>query len=241
MKIKGQICSIGYDWQNNKSKFKFFNNEAIEAVADGFLNIEIGMVVDAEVEQIDSNIYSIKSAECYRVMGAPGNTYLIKDPKFQYTAKQEVYESKLILEEITVIENKLLRYLRDNPELTRKVNSDLFEKLVCELMNKSGFDAIWTGRNKDTGADVLAYKDIPIVGMKGKYLVECKRYAAARPVGVEIIRSAYGCLMSEGGNGSIIVTTSKFESGAIQFTEGKWNMKLIDFNDLKDWMGKVIK
>ena len=241
MKLKGQIQSIGYNHEKNETTFGLFGINNISAVLNGFINIQPAMVIDADVEIIDDDIYKILEADFYEVHGAPGNTFLEKELSINYKITTNTIQTKLAIEEMQEIENDLLRYLKERPELTRKVNPDLFEKIICELLNKSGFEAIWSGRNKSTGADILAYHNIPIIGIRNKYLVECKRYAENRPVGLEIIRSAYGALTDERGTGSIIVTTSRFESGAIKFIDDKWNMKLIDFEDLKKWMNEIIK
>lgn len=90
-----------------------------------------------------------------------------------------------------------------------------FEKIIAELLYNQGFKVELTKQTRDNGYDILALKYIngfsPI-----KYLVECKRYAEDRKIGVEIIRSFKEVLQTENANKGIIVTTSYFTKDAIK-------------------------
>ncbi len=90
-----------------------------------------------------------------------------------------------------------------------------FEKIIAELLYNKGFDVELTKQTRDNGYDILALRYIdgfsPI-----KYLVECKRYAENRKIGVEIIRSFKEVLQTENANKGIIVTTSYFSKDALK-------------------------
>ena len=72
---------------------------------------------------------------------------------------------------------------------------------------------------------------------KQLYAVECKRYAKERPVGVGLVRSLYGVVEQSRSKAGLLVTTSRFTEGALQFgREAKWRLALKDYGDLCRWI-----
>lgn len=98
-----------------------------------------------------------------------------------------------------------------------------FEKFVSHLLNKMGFQATATKPSQDGGVDVVAESDKPL--MKGKIVVQCKRYQ--QPVGVTTVRELYGVMSHEGAMKGVIITTSDFTTEARKFAEGK-PIELVD-------------
>lgn len=81
-------------------------------------------------------------------------------------------------------------------------------------MLKQGFEVELSKQTRDNGYDILALKNV--IGLSPvKYLVECKRYAEKRKVGVELIRSFKEVLQTENANKGIIATTSYFTKPAL--------------------------
>ena len=241
MRLKGQIVSINHLIDEGKTEFKFFGNDTISAFMNDYCWAKPATVIDAEVIEAESGRYKIVQADFYDVSGPPGNITLIPIVDLAYREIQlGVSDFRKVIEDVKSIELDLMAYLKRNPSDMRILKPETFEKLICELLNKSGFEATWSGRDRKTSADVLAYQSIPILGIRNKFLVECKRYSEDRPVGLEIVRSAYGALHAESATGSILVTTSRFESGVVSFVNGKWNMNLIDYESLKSWIGRVV-
>ncbi len=69
------------------------------------------------------------------------------------------------------------------------------------------------------------------------YLIECKRYAPSRPVGVEIVRGLYGVATVEKASCGVIATTSHFTKDAKEFANQiKYQMSLRDYTDLAAWL-----
>lgn len=85
----------------------------------------------------------------------------------------------------------------------------IFKNLECE-------EVIVTNQTRDGGFDVVAKKGgfIPC-----RILAECKHYAMHRPVGIDIIRSAFGVLEDSQANMIFVITSSRFTSGAIDFAK----------------------
>jgi len=121
------------------------------------------------------------------------------------------------------------------PNLMYELGPRKFEELVAELLNRDGAEVTLTPPSRDGGRDIFAWLDTPLG--KALYLIECKRYGPANPVGVEIVRSVYGVVAEERATAGLIVTTSSFTKGAIAFRERVPNqLSLRAYSDLAGWL-----
>ncbi|WP_139787241.1 restriction endonuclease [Cohnella massiliensis] len=102
-----------------------------------------------------------------------------------------------------------------------------FERLITQLLRSMGFLVEMTSLSGDGGVDIIAYSDQPII--KGKYLVQCKRWNAA--IGEPTVRDLYGVVLSQNANKGIIITNSTFSDKAVEFADNK-NIELIDGSQL---------
>ena len=143
-----------------------------------------------------------------------------------------------IIGKITEIGLELISHLKRHPELMQEMHSEAFEKLIAELMASGGFDVEWTGRNAETAGDVIAFKMDSGSGLINNYIVECKRYAPSRSVGIEIARAIYGAKVDEGYSNALLVTTSHFQDGVEQFALRHWDFQIKDFKRLVEWLNR---
>jgi HJR/Mrr/RecB family endonuclease len=155
-----------------------------------------------------------------------------------YQRKQVDFSSQSVISKITEIESQLVEYLAKHPELMREMNYDAFEKLVAELLASHGFDVEWTGRNNATAGDVIAFKTDSETDLTSSFIVECKRYAPDRPVGIEVARAIYGAKCDERFSNALLVTTSSFQRGVEQFSVRRWDFQLKDFKGLVEWLNR---
>ncbi len=135
---------------------------------------------------------------------------------------------------------KLILAAEQNPELLAHIDSREFEEFIADLFKRQGFTVELTQKTRDGGRDIIAIRSD--LGIKSKYIIECKRYTISNKVGVELVRQLYGVQQAEGANKSVIVTTSKFTSGAVDFAnkeQTKWHMGLVDYKTLVDWIKDV--
>jgi len=102
-----------------------------------------------------------------------------------------------------------------------------FERLITQLLKNMGFSVEMTSLSGDGGVDIIAYSNEPII--KGKYLVQCKRWNAA--IGEPTVRDLFGVVLSENANKGIIITNSTFSDKAVEFANNK-NIELIDGSQL---------
>jgi hypothetical protein len=94
-----------------------------------------------------------------------------------------------------------------------------FERAITSLVTKMGFRAEHTQACADGGVDIWAVDDRPISG--SRIIIQCKRYAPSLPVGEPTIRELYGLVHAHGVNKGVVITTSHFSAGALEFASGK--------------------
>jgi restriction endonuclease Mrr len=73
-------------------------------------------------------------------------------------------------------------------------------------------------------------------------LIECKRYAEDRKVGVEIVRALYGVKTDERATKAILATTSTFSAPAKEFfAEHVWELEPRDYKGTREWIELVMQ
>jgi restriction system protein len=129
----------------------------------------------------------------------------------------------------------LLQLLKEDPDRVHALSPRQFEEFVAALYEKHGFEVELTPPSKDGGLDLYAVRYEPY----GKVLtiVECKRNAPDRPVGVEIVRSLYGAVEDKGASIGVLATSSSFTAGAKKLQEKhKFRLALQDWFRLQDML-----
>ena len=66
-----------------------------------------------------------------------------------------------------------------------------FEELVTELLSSFGWQIKLSPPTRDGGFDILGIT-ADASGLEASWIVECKRYAENRKVGVDLVRQLYG-------------------------------------------------
>jgi restriction system protein len=112
--------------------------------------------------------------------------------------------------------NELIHDLVSNSELLFAVDSREFELLVAEILRRKGYDVEVTRQSRDDGIDIYASRIEPS-GLRGLYLVQCKRQSRTNRVGVRPVRELYGVVCARNATGGIVITTSFFTSPAMKF------------------------
>jgi holliday junction DNA helicase RuvB len=123
-----------------------------------------------------------------------------------------------------------------------------FEVCVTGLLQRIGFRTEPTRATGDGGIDIVAYLDRPIVGrdggidivayldrpiVGGRYLVQCKRFTDATPVGAPMVREFYGAFVADrSAVKGLFITTSNFSAQAREFVQNL-PIELIDGAQLK--------
>lgn len=130
----------------------------------------------------------------------------------------------------------LLELVKEDPDRVHALSPRQFEEFVAALYEKHGFEVELTAPSRDGGLDLYAVRYEPY----GKVLtiVECKRNAPDRPVGVELVRSLYGAVEDKGASIGVLATSSSFTAGAEKLQEKhKFRLALQDWFGLQDMLG----
>ncbi len=105
-----------------------------------------------------------------------------------------------------------------------------FEEFVTRLLRAMGFRTQITKATGDGGIDIVAFLDKPIVG--GRYLIQCKRFAADSLVGAPTVREFYGAVSADRkACKGVLIATSGFTMQAKEFATGV-GIELIDGQQL---------
>jgi HJR/Mrr/RecB family endonuclease len=132
----------------------------------------------------------------------------------------------------------ILAHLQRHPEELFSIDPREFEELVAELLIREGMRVQLTQPSKDGGRDILAWTET--AAGPHLYFVECKRYGPQKPVGVSLVRALYGVVSAENATGGLLVTTSRFTRGAMDFQRTVQNrIWLKEYKDVLGWLRKA--
>jgi len=140
------------------------------------------------------------------------------------------HDAKEILSLFGIDSGSPVQTFEEIPTEWAKLSGIDFEKLIAALLNKMGFIAEMTKASGDGGVDIEAKLDRPIIG--GRYLFQCKRFAADNLIGSPTVREFYGALVADRkAVKGILITTSGFTPAAREFA-ANLHIELIDGNGL---------
>lgn len=148
-------------------------------------------------------------------------------------------ESPIIV--LSPINNRVLKYLSENPEAWYQLQDDDFEFAMAEIYSKLGYNVERTQSTRDGGKDIIIRK--PEILGDFIYYVECKKYAPKRHIGVGIVRNLVGTVNTDRVNGGILATTSFFTRDARKFvTDNKldFQIKMHDYNKIQNLLNSVV-
>jgi len=134
------------------------------------------------------------------------------------------------------ITDQLFRRIQAKPSLLYEMPPERFEDYMAELLLKMGLhDVEVTGRTRDKGRDIRAKLKVSIGELL--VIVECKRWAAARKVGLGIVeRFLWTIRETDRASCGLLATTSFFSADAkAKAREFKYELHLADFEQLKKW------
>jgi len=142
-----------------------------------------------------------------------------------------VYIPRLII----TVNDELLRMIVRKPDLLFQISPRQFEEIIAEVFFKKGYDVQLTKATRDGGRDIVAIADQ--MGIRSKYLIECKRYSMAHKVSIAIVQRLLGVKIAEHANKGILATTSVFTRDARRFASTHlWDLDLKDHDDVLAWI-----
>lgn len=142
------------------------------------------------------------------------------------------------VEVTSAISADLFARLAKYPEERFSLDPRVFEETVAELLARMGYDVKLTPRSGDKGRDVIAAYQTPAAPIL--MLVECKRYARHRPVGVEPVTRVWSRLFDDHANMGMVVTTSHFAPVATEVAESRgYQLSLKDGEQYIAWLREL--
>jgi len=137
--------------------------------------------------------------------------------------------------DLSEINDELVKYLAEHPEMMHHMNPVKFEELIAALMRAKGYDPMLTKKTGDGGIDIKLFQKSAVGTLLT--LVQCKRYAPSNKVTVEAVRQLYGVVEADKATTGLIVTTSTFTKPAQTFQQTiRFRMALADMGELKEWL-----
>jgi hypothetical protein len=132
----------------------------------------------------------------------------------------------------------VIRALSRRPNDLHMLTPRQFEQLVATLIEDMGAKVELTPESKDKGRDILAAFDTPFGELLA--LVECKKYRADRPVGIDIVKQFLWTVdRQDNASFGLVATTSTFTRGALEeASKHKWRLKLRDLEHITEWLKK---
>ncbi len=127
--------------------------------------------------------------------------------------------------------------IRKDPRLMRELSPRKFEFLIAEVLNGLGYeDIVITDESGDGGIDVYATKKVN--GIPLIFGFECKRYGEKNKIQLGVVRSLLGSVVQSNTSVAVgvLVTTSFFTKGAINFFAENANIQGRDFDGVVDWI-----
>lgn len=128
----------------------------------------------------------------------------------------------------------IARRISAEPRILLNMSPRSFEEFIAEIFASFGYRVELTAQTRDGGRDIVAIANYN--NILTKVLVECKRYAPNRPVGISHVRELYAVKSIEHASKAVLATTSYFSHEARQFeAQYLYELELKDFNAVTAW------
>lgn len=137
------------------------------------------------------------------------------------------------------VSRQLIEHFERRPSELQAIHPRKFEELVAELWSKFGYEVELTKATRDGGRDVVAISKRLV---QVKYLIECKRPAPGKVVGVRAVRELFGVKSDEGATKAILATTAHFSRDALLlFQRHRWELEPRDLEGVLEWIREYLQ
>jgi Restriction endonuclease len=182
----------------------------------------LGLIQQGETaELIAQRFEPVELPSCVDLGGVP-----LRDPPSEMVTNA--------FEQVSTVGSRLADLVTSRPELIDSLTPREFEELVAELYERAGFHVELTPASRDGGFDIYARHTTPY----GKLLtlIECKKYARERRVGVRLVRHLFGVVEARRAHAGVVATTTTFTRGARDFADMHSRIALQDYFALQDML-----
>lgn len=146
--------------------------------------------------------------------------------------KQDTFH---IIEMMSPPWEEVCKYIAQHPEYLHELNPRKFEMLVAEIFKSYGWSVDLTAQTRDGGYDIIAVKRM--LPTELRVLVEAKRWAPNKSVGVQVVRSLYG-LRAVHSFSQVILATSTYVSKVAKKEFQRvipWELDFIERDAILTW------
>jgi HJR/Mrr/RecB family endonuclease len=123
--------------------------------------------------------------------------------------------------------------ISSEPQLLHELHWRRFEDLLAALLERFGWRVEPMGYTKDDGIDIIAIRRIE-PGIDVHMLVQCKKFAPSRKVGVELVKELWATKAEHSFDLAMLATTSNFTRGAVRKAD-LWKLALRDYDAIIQW------
>lgn len=142
-----------------------------------------------------------------------------------------------VIEVVGIITYELINYLKAHPKALYEIKPRQFEGLIAEVLASYGWQVDLTPSTRDGGYDIYAIS--PVHGKEStSWIIECKKYASDRKVGIDIVRALYGLRMDLQIANAMLATTSYFSRDAHAYKASRYDLKLKDYGNILEWISQ---
>ena len=142
-----------------------------------------------------------------------------------------------LVSSIRTVDEEYLVWLRQHPDALERIAWEAFEQIIAEIFASKGFHVDLTGRLRNRSADIIAVRADEF-GVETKYLIECKKYAHTRLIGLDIVNGVIGAARRADVDHAFLVTSSFFtrdvEAQKQEFKQ--FRLHLRDGDDVREWL-----
>lgn len=143
---------------------------------------------------------------------------------------------ELLIRVVQTITDELIKYLKTHPKELYQLKPRQFEELIAEILASYGWKVQLTAPTKDGGYDIYAISPTQATGVQTSWIIECKKYAPERKIGVEFIRGLFGVKLDLKVANAMLATTSHFTRGAQAYKASRYDLQLRDYEDILEWI-----
>ena len=140
-----------------------------------------------------------------------------------------------LIKVIKTVNSEMIKYIKAHPKELYHLHWRAFEELVAELLSAHGWEVQLTQPSKDNGYDIFGiYKDES--GTKHAWIIECKKWAQEKRIGVNIARALYSVKNDVRVGGAMLATTSHFTRGVEEYKASRYDFELRDYEGILEWI-----
>lgn len=132
-----------------------------------------------------------------------------------------------------------IAWLQNHVSTLDRVAWEAFEHIIAEVFASNGFRVDITARTRNASADLIAIRTDEF-GVETRYLVECKRYASTRKVGLDVVNAVIGAARRADVDHAFLVTSSAFTAD-VRAEESRFRdlrLHLRDGRDVVEWLAE---